>query len=272
MESVDTREQHGLSPETSVVKVRCPQCFKLYAVDGAEITEAKPQFACSKCETRFWFPFPESLGANEIMGFPVAWLEAPAGETESATALAPSVPAEPKVERHFNCPRCQARYSAGDPECPKCGVVFAKLDFIEIDRTVAVSPQLRRLWHQVMENYGAKPVHRKFVHAAQREKNLLYASQQYQRVLKAHSGDETALQMQKEITALTVATEGMAKPMKSFRARDLMPRLTTLLMVIGGVIIGLGFIIPASRNLIGLGVAMVFFMLAIEWFFNNQSN
>lgn len=251
--------------------MRCPKCFKLYAVDGSEIAEAKPQFACSKCETRFWFPFPEGLGASEIMGFPVEWLEAPPVE-QIESEPSPSAPMEPKLERHFNCPRCQAQYSAGDPECPKCGVVFAKLDFIEDSRMVAASPQLRRLWHQVMENYVNKQAHRKFVHAAQREKNLLYASQQYQRLLKGHAGDETALQMQKEISALSVVVADIEKPLKSFRARDYMPKITTMLMIIGGIVIGLGVVMPNSRNLIGLGVAMVFFMLAIEWFFNRQSN
>lgn len=246
------------------MKVRCPQCFKLYAVDATEIVEAKPQFACSKCQTRFWFPFPESAGAAEIMGFPVAWLENP-GAPEAP------VPAPPKVESRFHCPRCQAPYSAGDPECPKCGVVFAKLDFIEDSRSVAASPQLRRLWHQVMDNYASKHHHRRFVHAAQKENNLSYASQQYQRILRGHAGDETALQMQKEITALAEAVQGLVKPVKTLKARDLMPRLTTLIMLIGGVIIGLGFILPASRNLIGLGAAIVFFTLAIEWFFNRQS-
>lgn len=267
MESMDTQSLPGI--EASVVKVRCPRCFKLYAVDAAEINEDKPQFACSKCQTRFWFPFPESVGAAEIMGFPVAWLENP--QTAGPEAPLPVEPAaETKVASVFHCPRCRAPYSAGDPECPKCGVVFAKLDFIEDSRSVAASPQLRRLWHQVMDNYAAKHVHRRFVHSAQRENNLLYASQQYQRILKSHAGDETALQMQKEIAALAEVVQGLAKPVKTFKVRDLMPRLTTLIMLIGGVVIGLGFIIPASRNLIGLGAAIVFFTLAIEWIFNRQ--
>jgi hypothetical protein len=264
LESMDLSTK-GHSLEQAVVRVRCPNCIKLYAVDAAEIAEAKPQFECAKCQTRFWFPFPASLSAGEILGFPLAWLE----EKPATEPLAP-VERAPEPARMFSCPRCQANYGAGDTECPKCGVVFSKIEMSEEMRSVSASSSLRRLWHQVMDNYAVLPGHRKFVHACQRENNLVFASQQYARVLKAHSGDETALQMQKEISALAVTIGGVARTPKSFSFIKLMPRLTTILMVIGGVVIGLGFIIPDARNLIGLGASMVFFMLAVDWFFSQN--
>lgn len=265
MESTDSGMKEG--DLERAVHVRCPQCFKLFVVAGAEIEGDKPQFQCSKCQTRFWFPFPESLSESEILGFPVAWLETP---TVVETPLPPILERGVQAGRHFHCPRCQANYSAGDSECPKCGVVFAKLDFVDESRSVAASPNLRRLWHQVMSNYSSRQGHRRFVHAAQRENNLVYASQQYQRLLKAHSGDETAVQMQKEIAALTEVVEGVTRPPRSFRVRQLMPRITTLILVIGGGVIGLGFFIPEARNLIGLGVAIVFFTMAADWFFSQS--
>ena len=252
-----------------IIKARCPGCFKLYAADAVEIQESKPQFACSKCQTQFWFPFPESLEQKEVLGFPVEWLKTPAEEppvVASSPILAPSM-IEPIVAaaRLFNCPRCQAQYSAGDSECPKCGVIFAKLEILDESRSIASSPALRRLWHQVMDNYASPEVHRRFVQAAQRENNLLFASHQYRKLLSAHSGDETALKMQREIMALTEVVQGMSAPVARFKPMKLMPRMTTLVLICGGALIGFGVMFEAARNLIGLGAALVFFTLAARW-------
>lgn len=269
-------QSEGLDQDLGLIKVRCPSCFKLYGVDAAEIHQQKPQFECSKCQTRFWFPFPESVGQGELMGFPVEWLQT---KVESEVAAQPelvpaqSVPvpqkekiAEKALAHRFHCPRCEAQYSAGDPECPKCGVVFAKLEMLEGERSVYASPALRRLWHLVMDNYSSEETHQRFLKSAQKEKNLVYASQQYGRLLKAHSGDETALKMQKEIVAMTQAEANMEiRRQGGLSGRKLLPSVTTVSLLAGGVLIGVGFLIPTMRNLIGLGVATVFFTLAVDW-------
>ena len=267
MDSLQTERPYSDLPP-SIIKARCPSCFKLYAVDATEIHESKPQFACSKCETHFWFPFPESLEQKEVLGLPVEWLKVPAAVEEVVTTTEPeSVPLEPQaiMARLFNCPRCQAQYSGGDPECPKCGVIFAKLDILDDTRAIASSAALRRLWHQVMDNYSSLESHRRFIQAAQREDNLLFASSKYRRLLQAHSGDETALKMQREIVALTEAVQGVTTPSIGFRPLTLMPRITTVILICAGSLIGFGFMVEAARNLIGLGVALVFFTLAARW-------
>lgn len=210
------------------------------------------------------------------MGFPVAWLQTKVeNEVEAVAEIekpkAPSLEVkanivEKALEHRFHCPRCEAQYSAGDPECPKCGVVFAKLEMLEGERSVSASPSLRRLWHLVMDNYSSEEAHHRFLKSAQKEKNLVYASQQYGRLLKAHSGDETAIKMQKEIVAMTQAEANMAvRRQGGLSGRKLLPSVTTLSLLVGGALIGVGFLMPAMRNLIGLGVATVFFTLAVDW-------
>lgn len=256
-----------------IIKARCPACFKLYAIDAEEIQDSKPQFACSKCQTQFWFAFPEALEQKEVLGFPVEWLNpVPAA---AAGAVAPSSEGSVATDivaaaRMFNCPRCQAQYSAGDTECPKCGVVFSKLALVEDSPSIASSPALRRLWHQVMDSYEKPEMHRKFIQTAQREGNLLFASHQYRRLLNAHSGDETALKMQREIVALTEAVQGVASSSISFKPMKLMPRMTTVILMCGGGLIAFGFMVPAARNVIGLGVALVFFTMAARWLIDRQ--
>jgi transposase-like protein len=276
--------------ESLIIRVRCPGCLKLYAVDASEIDQPKPKFNCAKCQTQFWFPFPESLGSQELLGFPVDWM--PSGQEkvsgEVKVESTPSVQSsEIKSEtiqnqnsgsisqyneaRLFHCPRCEAEYRGGDNECPKCGVVFAKLEISSEGAAITASPALRKLWHAVIDQYSNPQSHRRFVDLAQKEKNLLYASQQYGRLLKAHAGDETAMRMKKEIIALSEAVLGLTpKTSNPRRWRKLMPRMTTFVLIMGGAMIAMGFMISAARNLIGLGVAVVFFTLAVDWLFSNN--
>lgn len=270
----------SLENQAAIIKVRCPSCFKLYAVDEAEIREARPQFSCVKCSKRFWFPYPECKDQKELLGFPLDWIQPLAdlaGEpgqaavsTQTATAQVKSSmgtsPGLASKSQTFNCPRCQAPYTTGDAECPKCGVVFAKLDFLENGKVVVASSALRKSWHQVMDQYDSIEAHRRFVQTCQKENNLPYASHQYRKLLEAHSGDEMALKMQKEIKALGEVIHG-ATTVSRQSARRFFPRLTTLVMLMGGVLVGLGMMLPVARNLVGLGVAVVFFTVAADWFF-----
>ncbi|MBX7231527.1 MAG: hypothetical protein K1X29_05525 [Bdellovibrionales bacterium] len=313
MESIENSTKLSTSPQTGpeiplpknedyeqrVLKVRCPQCFKLYSVMAAEIKESKPQFECIKCYSKFWFPFPELDAQKEVLGFPVAWLS---GQSESDGKSGPiSVEAkeatsatksnlvekkqsanlnlehksigrsDPLLGTKFHCPRCQALYHSGDKECPKCGVVFAKLNFLENHQSwVPASSHLRQQWQAVLGKYEDLDSHRRFVGLCHKENNLVYASQQYRRLLEAHSGDEIALQMQKEIEALNLAVSSLLKPRTQW-AKKIFPRLSTLVMICGGILIGIGFMVPAARNLIGLGVAIIFFVVTLEWFFQKSA-
>lgn len=105
------------------VRVHCPKCYKLYAVDVKEIKEHRPRFQCTTCTTKFWFAFPEALEAKEVVGFPVEWLPQDEGGAKSARVSEGGK--ERKTE--LPCPKCQHTYSFGDKECSNCGVIFAKL-------------------------------------------------------------------------------------------------------------------------------------------------
>jgi hypothetical protein len=254
LDSLDVQPQSDLARE--LIKVRCPKCLKLYAVAANEIHESKPHFSCGKCSTEFWFAYPESLGQVEVVGFPVVWLEPAATPAAREKALDP---------RLFHCPRCEAAYHQRDKECPKCGVVFAKLDFSEGQGPTPASPGLRRLWRDVVENYANLEIHHRFLALAQREENLPYATHQYGKLLEAHSGDDMALRMQQEILALTeTQMKSNSAPRRRFQ---FFPKVGTLVLMAGGALIAAGFMMPAARNLIGLGAAVVFFTLALEWVF-----
>ena len=53
------------------LRVRCPECRKLYMVQFGDIGEAKPRFECVQCRTRFWLSLPEMDLSRELTGIPL---------------------------------------------------------------------------------------------------------------------------------------------------------------------------------------------------------
>jgi hypothetical protein len=71
-------ENHNLTDFQAAspkVKVRCPECFKLFSIKVESMVESRPRFACTACSSQFWIPFPDCLAQDELLGFPVSWLE-----------------------------------------------------------------------------------------------------------------------------------------------------------------------------------------------------
>ena len=60
---------------SQVLKMKCPECLKLYFADPHTITERHPKFQCQNCMMRFWVVYPESLSQSEILGYPLDWME-----------------------------------------------------------------------------------------------------------------------------------------------------------------------------------------------------
>jgi len=148
-------------------------------------------------------------------------------------------------------------------------VVFAKI--VSHDRQnplVKASPNLRRLWHAVMDDYESIDRHQNFLAACQKEDNLIFASNQYGKILEVYSGDEMAVRMQNEIVTLAqvpAQTHGSSSP-ASLNWTRWLPRLSILFLGFGGAFIATGFLFASTRNLIGLGAAIVFCTVAAGWF------
>ena len=58
-----------------LLRMRCPECLKLYFTDSHGITQRRPKFQCQSCKMKFWVAYPESLGEGEILGYPLDWIE-----------------------------------------------------------------------------------------------------------------------------------------------------------------------------------------------------
>jgi hypothetical protein len=267
--------------ETEQFGVRCPECLKLYSVKLAEIREMEPKFKCVQCETRFAVKIEEALGLNvPAIGYPVS----EPLENEPATQKTHALEIE-----SFSCPKCATPYALGEKECKKCGVYFLKFE-----ETVArekrrpalesfsASPEVRDLWENVLNQYESQELHRNFVQACWADRCLDYAAHMYATILEVVPQDEMALKAQKEVTALTTLRFEIAADVHEAKPRKWLDnvsylkgagvqlrkiKFTNIIMVACGFIIMSGMLMPGMRNMIGFGTSVLFFILALRFYF-----
>ena len=154
---MDTENRTGLAS----IHVLCPQCYKSYSVEAADLNVERPKFQCVDCQCRFWIAASEALKSeNGVIGFPVEWQR---GET---------VQAQPTVTLH-RCPKCNADYRSGQVECVRCGLIFSKYngdlkpEAIEERKISASAPkEVQELWEVVIADYENIENHQNFISAS----------------------------------------------------------------------------------------------------------
>lgn len=255
------------------LKIRCPKCFKLYSVNPSELHEAKPRFECLDCQQKFWIPFPEAIDQPKgLIGFPVEWIEEKAPVEKAATEPEAIVHEAPLPEQKpFECPKCSAPYEGGAKDCKSCGIIFDKIKESRKSDEPNASRELKERWDFVVSVYEDFEQHEAFIAAAQLETSLAYALHKYKQVLEVSPADEMALKARSMIEALmTAKVESQLKYSESPASTGLgLPklRLGTFILFLCAVTIGMGLLIPGARNLVGVGSAIMFFVLALRYYF-----
>jgi len=213
------------------------------------------------------------LDAEEIMGFPLAWIDEKAAPSKANSPQ--EIIQKGFSPKAFSCPKCGTHYAGGDTECTKCGLVF--LQFKEAPRPTAdqarASVEVRELWEAVIADYQNFERHQHFVNAAAVDRSLPYAAGQYARILEVCPQDESAQKAQKEISSIAFArfdanAVRTREPQSIFAAISFRKiKLTSYILVLCGAVITMGFILPHQRNLVGVGTSIMFFILALRYYF-----
>ena len=265
MEKTENRQgfNQTIRDDLQPIKVKCPECLKLYAVNPDEIKTSRPKFECLKCTTQFWFPYPETLGGQVTLGFPLDWLKEDNALSRKNLKPRDPPPSAQKAIHFIECAKCGYHQSPEWTECQSCGVMIQKAELRKLwsDRGLKGDEELEGLWKNILSDYENEKKQDEFVSVCAKKENLAFAAYQYKNMLKAHSGDEMALSMQKKIEALNSQLVNCLEV--SPRRRGL--NFSVVLSLMGGLLIGVGAVLPQSRNLIGIGVAIIFLTLALRF-------
>lgn len=262
---------------SSSFRMRCPDCFKSYTVDWADVHELQPRFECVTCHTHFYVEAAQAVNTlTEIIGVKENHFENSHDLNDVTESL-------------FNCPKCSAPYSAGENECKKCGVIFLKFAEKKLhklsevgDTSITASGELKSLWEDVLNDFENEIAHQKFINAAWAEASMDYAAAKYRGILDVVPNDEWALKAQNRIRDLNSikfeiqADEEASVFKKWFQDLDMVDfvqthfkklRFTNILMFACAIIIIMGVFTPGMRNLIGFGTSVLFFILALRFYF-----
>lgn len=256
------------------IKVRCPQCFQSFRINAKEVHQARPKFACTKCHSKFWLPFPESLKQKELIGFPLSWIES-APETK-ATVEGSNGAADSSAVKDdtFECPSCGFANAKDQAECKKCGVVFEKImaRVKDEEEGVTSTPNLRKMWKQILTDFENDELHEEFLLECQKLNCLTFATRRYSQLGEAVGVDDTIEKMmerlnslsQQKLAHLQAPLEAKAK---SSNWRPGWLSLSNIMLFFAFAVIAVGMMTPGGRNLIGAGAALGFLSLAVRFTF-----
>lgn len=248
---VDSQKEMERIPvsQPESLRVRCPHCRKLYLVQFTDIQEAKPRFECVACRDRFWISLAEMDFSTEVDGIPVHIKTPP----KPAFRAAGSDP----------CPKCFKLTPRHSPECIHCGVVIGKLKEMEFKEPVpSHSPHLETLWQAVISAYDIPQKHDEFIRACHIDNNLQYAGALYAQMLKLMPTDEISLKRMEQVKALAVIAMPFERRVASiFKAST---RVWQIPLIAGVICVGFGMMLPAFRNIAGVGAAFLFLAMAMR--------
>lgn len=246
-------------------KMRCPRCQRLYSVQAQVLLAASLplQFQCQSCQTRFETPVLSMRDLyNEIL---------------TTTEIAPLHPAEAKSgEGEATCPKCRGRNAFDAAECRHCGIVFEKFaKAVRSDQLEELGGrrELAEAWENLLEDYNNLEVHESFVEECYKADALAFAARRYSRILGAAPNEEIAKGMRRRIIALASfkAETGKSSDEEKSVSRDSTSllshlKVTHVVFMVGGALMALGFLLPAAKDLIGLGLAMIMLAMGVRYF------
>jgi hypothetical protein len=264
-------------------RMRCPNCKKLYSVEAHHLdSDDLTKFECVSCQTSFFAMRPMLHGAHfletreletqfaplspslpGIDGFEEEPVEAPFGSARELERTVRSGVVQAPIVESRECPNCHTRNALSNSECTKCGIVFAQFQpgleaRIANDIEFSESAELTLMWQGVQDDYQNISKHEAFVAKCAADEALVFAAHKYAQILVAAPVESIARQMRSRI-------QGMAA--YGFDARDNglgwqtwsfpLPSFNSFIIMLGTILVVVGFGFPNTRHTAGLGFAMI---------------
>lgn len=185
-------------------------------------------------------------------------------------------------ESYLNCPACGKEMITGHNECFSCGVVLKKFEdkrnLVETKASIGGIDHLTnhdvtrldRKWKQVVVNYHDSEAHQEFLNLCQKQGAMPFAVHHYSKMLEIDKEDDIAQVMRRQaLSRLTINFETEKKSNKSFttsRTDRIIKWINWVGFFTSAAFIVTGALLQDSRNLIGLGVAMLSLFVALHLF------
>lgn len=228
-ESLVQKQDLPVLRATETLRVRCPNCRKLYLVQYADIQEAKPRFECIQCRSRFWLALDEIDLKSEALGIPIQLKESPRKTQVKAQVASEKVNVEPFV--------------GSSP----------------------ASRELKDMWKQVISDYANEDLHNRFISHCQLQDDLAYAAEMYASMKRLMPSDELTEAYLKRLTTMGSIAMGMQTPSHKGWTGARLERLAHVPTFLGAALIVMGIAAPLFRNMVGVGAAILFASLAVHF-------
>ncbi len=174
---------------------------------------------------------------------------------EAELPLAATVPANEMK----SCPKCGAMNGRRAKECYSCHVLFERLEGLPQDPSLKAQPSLVRKWKNLVNNFDNEKLHEEFLMACHQLDALRFATFKYEELKSAQGGDAQCDIMLARIQSLMLVGLSQKPTESKTPAR---PKWHKYMywgpFALSALLILLGMINLAHRNLVGVGVAFAF--------------
>lgn len=244
------------------LRLRCPSCYKLFALDPDTVYVKRPEFDCSKCNQKFWISFPEALEYSEVVAFPVEWQEDFEPEVDTDKIIGETL--DPAIVEKIAEDIATKVETSDFEEISN----VRKVGFID-DYNGEVNSEdwfIEKSWEKVLNNYDTKSAHKEFIHFSQSQKGLDFAYRKYKNFVEANPHDPIAKEMltytENLIQGHSINEGALSREKK--KRRYYRKSLPWVVVLIASGLIFVGFVSQDFSNLAGIGFALIFLTGALS--------
>lgn len=226
------------------IHFRCPKCSKLFSTKTDQVHVEFPEFTCSQCHCDFKISFFHALEHREVVGVKIN---------------------SQKPPESFNLKEKQTEDSKAEVNTVE-GLELDKLIKRTKDPKNAIETRVLRpeekSWQRLLENYENMSLHQKFIKTLRKRRLLDFAIERYAKILEVNPHDETAKYFLNKINIILQTEQQNKLIQRQSRVFSLMVAFSFVLL--GLAVIALGHWVFQNKNLIGLGIGIVFFTFAVR--------
>ncbi len=251
------------------VHFRCPSCSKLFAANPSYINTEKPEFTCNSCATEFWISFSEALSLNEVIGYKI----------EKEVDFEEEKPLKSDDQGIFNQTLHVENFEQEreESEKPQSSILDdlkglidevndSDMEFIDNQEKTEREPTQKDMWSNVLGEYSDLSLHDEFINFCYEADDIGYAAEKYKSMLDMNQHDQVARLYLNKIKLSTVnqARNESQTRIANTQMNGNVGAFAAAAIGLGALFVVLGFTIAPLQNLVGLGIAIIFFTFAVQ--------